>query len=558
MKNIVHLIFIFLFFSTLASGINNYEYPALVLKFNTSISPTLNDGIVHTGIQTIDSLNVIYHANNFEYQDIPTSQYIRNILVMSFDKYVCKIDSILPLYLSAGNTLCQYIIILKEPIELSAPNEYLYAPTFIHPDDTMGEIENVQDDNYWGIYNFFYDPNPAHNPLNIYTVPQYTAFFPDMTFQDMGLHTHPLFPWQYKPHGHIGLWHLLPEYDDLVKAWDYTKGEGVTVINNETTYWGIHPDLINQWSTAFHSTPPNGIPRPPQDHDEWKNEYHATNIAGILVGQEENTQENTLSVRSSIGISPHAKLIGKNFNSTSLDDFINSHPAENIRVLSVSTVFYYDEDLTYLPYWEDWIRRYSQELNIVVAVARGYGDLDHRSLTAILGQEFEGVICVGDYNPDYKITTHFDDSSNNSNPDLYKVEINAPGWCVWTTSFTVNQDHTQIIPMLQPSTNTSSATPQVAGVCVLLASLYPWMTPAEIERQIKLGAHHLDDILLANANGNNPLIPNTPSDFFGAGCLDAYGSLFLHGDFTRNFTFQNEPNNTALIGTEFCFCKNHG
>jgi len=135
------------------------------MKFNYTINPILNEGIVYTGIQAIDSLNVIYHANNYQYQDIPTSQYIRNILVMSFDKkYVCNIDSILPLYLAEGSAYCQYIDILREPIELSTPNEYLYSPTFNHPNDTLGEIEDVQGENYWAFYNIFYDPAPGHNP----------------------------------------------------------------------------------------------------------------------------------------------------------------------------------------------------------------------------------------------------------------------------------------------------------------------------------------------------------------------------------------------------------
>ncbi|HPT72787.1 MAG TPA: S8 family serine peptidase [Candidatus Cloacimonadota bacterium] len=360
----------------------------------------------------------------------------------------------------------------------------------------------------------------------------------------MGLHTHPLFPWQYKPHGHIGLWHLLPEYDDIVNAWDYSKGDGITVINCETLYWGIHPDLIDQWNTSYYTSPPNGIPRPPQTTGEYDNEYHATNIAGILVGKDETTMESTLSANSSVGIAPHAKLIGGHFDNIAMDNFITSHPLENIRVVSISHLI--GDNLTTL----NWLNRFTQELNVVVVGGRGYYTSDHGDMyTGItpIAQDIDGVISVGDYKPDYQVYSQYSSSVYNADPNYYQVEINAPGWCVWTTSFTVNQDHTQIFPMIKASVATSTATPQVAGVCVLLASLYPWMTAAQIERQIKLGAHHLNDMITAN----QAILPTTPPDFYGAGCLDAYGSLFLHGNFIRNFTFQNEPNNTALLGTEF-------
>jgi hypothetical protein len=112
---------------------------------------------------------------------------------------------------------------------------------------------------------------------------------------------------------------------------------------------------------------------------------------------------------------------------------------------------------------------------------------------------------------------------------------------------TYESDFQQIGYALSFGSNTSIAGPQVAGVVSIIKSLYPWMTPAQVERQIKLGAHHLDDMIDANAS----YLPMTPPSFFGAGCLNAYGSLFLHGDFEMDFDFNNEPNNTALIGKEF-------
>jgi hypothetical protein len=165
------------------------------------------------------------------------------------------------------------------------------------------------------------------------------------------------------------------------------------------------------------------------------------------------------------------------------------------------------------------------------------------------GNILEGFINVGDYRPDYRVKTKHNIDSYNSDEDYYKAEINAPGWEIWIPNVyhTYESGFTQVGYALAMGTNTSIAAPQVGGVVCLIKSLYPWMTPAEVERQIKLGAHHLDDLIDANA----VFLPTTPPSFFGAGCLDAYGSLFLHGDFESDFYFDNEPNNTALIGKEF-------
>jgi tetratricopeptide (TPR) repeat protein len=526
------------------------DYPMLAMQFNSSITPTLNNGIVITGISAIDSLNCTYHANKFEFQDILSSQFIRNILLLSFDKTnMSNIEAILPVYLTAGAPYCNYIEIIKEPEMLELPKEYLYAATMYHPNDILGEIQQAQSNNYWRFYSIFGTNNSLQNQAYYDEI---SLFVPGMSYQDIGIQNHPLFPWRFQIHGHLGLWHLLPEYNDLVKAWNYTKGEGVTVVNCENYYFGRHPDLINQWNSSFHTYIP-GLPEVafPSNTSVYSAYYHATNMAGILVAEDETTQENNLTVKSSIGVAPNAKLIGSS-NYLDINNFITSHPTESVRVLSISSA------LGNMETTRRWFNRFTNELNMIVVGGRAYtgyystGPNDIYTVLPQLAQEIDGVISVGDYNPDYQAHTWYHvDETLNSNPNYYKVDINAPGWNVWTTSYTTDMSGTELEPMLTTSECTSTAVPQVAGVCVLLASLYPWMTPSEIERQIKLGGHHLDDMILTNSTSGISALAGVPNDFWGAGCLDGYGSLFLHGDFERDFTFENQPNNTALIGKDF-------
>jgi len=530
-----------------ASG--DFNNGSIVIEFPNSLNPTVEDGVVITGYAAVDSLNAELGAVDFEYYDLSWTTKLRYILVLYFDESrLVDVENEAGSYIQATAGLGTRVEHFMNPEVNSVPGEYLYSDTIYHPEDTLWPMYNDMDDKRnWRIFARLQEQDVHGNWSTNYDACDPWEEYYNLTNQVEVNEFNRPFPYKWAYHGHASLWHHLADYNNTYRAWDYTEGENTLAICLDGQgFWTQHPDLVDRWLPGYpqdsnhHYVPSDQTPATYPSW--WSGKYHGTNCAGALAASKENLPESELTSHSSVGVAPQTMLLGRGH--TSILDclaYLHLHPELSPAVISRS----------HTQEWSDITFDGCEELismGVTIVNSRGYVQ-NYQSFASKYGRLLEGYICVGDYNPDWKIRTKYDVDILNSNEDLYKADINAPGWDIWVPGIhhTYESGFTQIGYGLSMGTNTSIAAPQVAGVVCLVKSLYPWMSPPQVERQIKMGAHNLDELIAANTT----FLPNTPPSFFGAGCLNAYSSLFLHGTFERNFVFSNEANNTALLGRGF-------
>lgn len=469
-------------------------------------------------------------------------------MVIYFDESrLVNVENEVGSYIQATAGLGTRVEYFMNPEVNSVPGEYLYSDSIYHPEDTLWPMYNDMDDKRnWRIFSRFQSKDSLGNwQISSSMCDPWEEYYDLTNPVEVNEFNRP-FPYKWAFHGHASLWHHLAEYNNTYRAWDYTEGENTLAICLDGQgFWTQHPDLIDRWLPGYpqdsnHHYVPSG--QTPSTYPSWWNSrYHGTNCAGALAASKENLPESELTFLSSVGVAPQTMLLGRqSISIIACLNFLHLHPELSPAVISRSY------DLGWSPITSDACTELIN-MGVTIVNSRGYVQ-NSPSFASQYGHELDGFICVGDYNPDWKIRTKYNVESWNSNEDLYKADINAPGWDIIVPGTHHTWDvgsgsFTDLGYGLSIGQNTSISAPQVAGVVCLVKSLYPWMTPAEVERQIKLGAHNLDALTAAN--------PTIPPHFLGAGCLDAYGSLYLHGDFRRDFEFSNEPNNTALIGSGF-------
>lgn len=521
---------------------------SIVIEFPYPINPEIETGVVTIGNVAVDSLNAVYGISDFDYYDLSWTTRLNYLLELHLDDTpIFNIEDIIKSYAEATKNIGTRIEYLGKPEVDGIPGEYLYSDSLRHTEDTIFSLYSDNDaKRNWHIHSMYqyldggvwynnmisYEPfEEVWGPTNLVVVNELDRPFP--------------YRWAF--HGHGSLWHHLAAYNNTYKAWDYTEGEQtIAVVLDLQGYWIQHPDLVNRWHPDYTTSYNNHELTPPSNNYRawWNSRYHGTNCAGALAASKQSHPENEITHLSSVGVAPQTTLIGKPPNVFRLLSFLNSNQELIPSVVSIS----------YSQPSSNWngsslLDAYQVliDMGITVVSSRGY---NRASYSSMFGHMLDGYICVGDYRPDWMIKTKYTSNpNNNANPDFYKADINAPGWQIWVPNVyhTFESGVPSIGYSLTMGQNTSISAPQVAGTVCLIKSLYPWMTPAEVERQIKLGAHNLDKLIEANTE----FLPNTPAHFFGAGCLDAYGSLYLHLDTEREFRFSNEPNNTALIGRGF-------
>lgn len=131
------------------------------------------------------------------------------------------------------------------------------------------------------------------------------------------------------------------------------------------------------------------------------------------------------------------------------------------------------------------------------------------------------------------------DGTDHTHSHYPEVDICAPGYCVMGATGTKKLDNAtntcveNTWPYYGCSTGTSFATPIVAGVCALMKSVNPCLTPAQIQSIIKTTADPIVD-----ANSYPGLV--------GAGRINAYnavyhaalaGTIYVNGGVYQNATY---------------------
>ncbi|MDP8233036.1 MAG: S8 family serine peptidase [Candidatus Zophobacter franzmannii] len=512
------------------------------------------NGIVKFGITELDSLNNVYNCTNFSIMNFSWATYLRNYVFLYFDNSP-DVELLCAKYNEVYGNNAEFIQYRKEPELVTVPGDYMYSSTKQHPEDVLWKFHaDTGVKSTWRIYAGFNLSNIAYGKLQ-------NNF--NGSFEFVNNHTNgwpPLLDqYNYRGylnayHGNLGLWHHTKDYNDTYRAWQYSKGGNQTATISDSGAFPNHPDLISQWvsdSSYLNNFRSNF-------NTQYQPGYHATQVAGALAASASETPQTVMNEISSHGIAPDVQMwsIGSGDHSlySSLATYIDYLVTSGVPKPAVVTCSWVGFDFT------EMISEYEDQ-GITLVIARPYGRYNFGIHHYDTWANNTSAIVVGDYDPDYRIKTRFggedtngdyivtDDSlyiyaiPSNYASEQFTVNINAPGWNVWTTSI-----YPGVTPAYTMSDgwNTSIAAPQVAGVVCMVKDRYPWMTPAQVKTQILGGAHHLSELISASAS----FLPDTPTSFFGEGCLSAYRSLFLSGNHSRDFIFTTGNESDLLLGKD--------
>lgn len=319
---------------------------------------------------------------------------------------------------------------------------------------------------------------------------------------------------------HTWLWHLKKIEAD--KAWDITKGKSEVKVALLDIEMDInHPDLKNQ--ILFPYDPYDGGPLfigCPKGH--------GTAVASFIAAETDGGGQ-----LASIGF--NTKLIC--YRSTSgLLDSVASDFLE--RAHQASFVFHADVFTTSTPVCQQkfdtiamLVTKEILDNGTIIVMPAGNGvenNCNNGPFGPLSAKYDERVIVVTstDINDKHQYIVNGIDKTHSHYPE---VDICAPGYCLMGAAPTTFFDPTtkQCVPNSWPyfgcSTGTSFATPIVAGVCALMKSIDPCLTPAKAQSIIKANA---DPVVDAN---------NYPG-LIGAGrinafkCVKATGTKTLSGN----------------------------
>lgn len=297
------------------------------------------------------------------------------------------------------------------------------------------------------------------------------------------------------------LWHLAKIQAN--KAWDVTKGSSNTIVASIDTWFDItHPDLATKISPHFD----------PYDNDLFDNStthnHHGTACAGMIAGQTDG---------------------GGQLASVGFDTRIIAYNAWH---------GYYLE------------RAHDASLNmgadVITSSAGGWscGSWAHNRIDSLVVKEIldNGTVIVmpagngqngthcddanGNFRPWYPLSplyderiiivtstgvddrhTRIENGNDNTHSHFAEVDICAPGYSVWLAATTSGTTYPYRV-----SSGTSFATPLVAGVCALLKTVNPCLTPAEIQQIIRQTADPIAD-------------EATYHGMVGAGRINAYAAV---------------------------------
>ncbi|MBW6516855.1 MAG: S8 family serine peptidase [Candidatus Cloacimonetes bacterium] len=531
--------------------IESYE---LFIKFNMPIQPSTQDGILFVEIPEFDDISYNYEISDFEFFHFDWSANIHYLLAIILeDLTIHEALDIFNEYEKLQNQYFVYIELHGPSNPADIPHEFLYYdqanPPYSHYTDTLGLVhDNGYGADWIEIYKTFqyeedgtWIQNSTRRSFLEKLCPPGTVHFEVVDPPD------PSLEYYWIVRAPLGMWHHTEMYNNTYQAWQYAKGDNIVVLVSDAKVNIDHPGLAGRLFTGY-----------PNHYHGYST--HGTHITGVICAVLTDTPETTLGLNSAIGIAPESQYIAIEFRLNHLINFLGTPYINYVKVLNMSwsnTIYAHSGTQTT---WDMVLTNLTSHpdqggLDIFVASARAYSaswrpsspnDLYPYSLAS----DYEGFMSVGALDPHWTVVSSWtgDLDSLNVSEAHFKSSINAPGHLIWTTG-PKNQNTNNF--QLSFAGATSGASPQVAGAAALIRSRYPWMTAAQTERQITLGAKNLDLIIEANRQPGSPVANwNVPDHFWGAGTLDVLSALYLHGDFTEYFE-QTDPNETMLLGKEF-------
>ena len=319
------------------------------------------------------------------------------------------------------------------------------------------------------------------------------------------------------PNTESWLWHL--KKIDAEKAWDITKGEGTKVAVVDTWFDVNHPDLKTKFIYDYD----------PKTKVSFRNQKkiaelsHGTETSGSV-----GAQTNGGGQLASIGF--NTKLIGYEWTN-GVNKAHHASLVENVDVISIS---WYHRDNSISDEEKCEIKEILDNGTIIVAAAGNYLESGqaNKPFAPFSPLIDDRIICVT--STDYQDKHQYFDSDGNEKTHAHypSVTICAPGYNIMVAMPTINADGTENEwPYYGFARGTSSAAPIVAGVCALMKSVNPKLTPKEAKKILMQTADPVADAAK---------FPNG----VGAGRVNAYKAVKAAG--TRNFTNSTLSGNRNL------------
>lgn len=314
------------------------------------------------------------------------------------------------------------------------------------------------------------------------------------------------------------LWHLHKIRANL--AWDITHGSSNIKIAIIDSWFDVnHPDLDQKITPHYDPYP--------YDHTNFTSDCtednHGTTVASFAAAE-----TNGGGQLASVGFD--TELICFNSNNAFAKALYASNVL-NVDIINFSWYSWCDPDTTGS---EELIMKEILDNGTIIVAAAGNGTIDCNGgeLFPFSAYYDERIIIVTstDVNDNH---TFIENGINKTHSHYANVDICAPGYNVMGAKCTKTLDSGNCVdnpwPYSGASRGTSFATPIVAGVCALMRSINPCMTPAQAQTFIKATADPVTDA--ASYPG-----------LIGAGRINAYKAVKMAG--TRNYS------STTLSGTK--------
>lgn len=318
------------------------------------------------------------------------------------------------------------------------------------------------------------------------------------------------------------LWHL--KKIDAERAWDITKGEGTVVAVVDDWFDINHPDLKNKF--IYDYDPKTKVSF--RNNQKIARNPHGTNTSSCVGAQTDGGGQ-----LASIGF--NAKLIGYDWN----NGVEKAHHASLEQKADVVSISWYNSFSKPSEYVIAEIKEILDSGTIIVASAGNYlyAGTPNAPIYPFSPLVDDRIICVT--STDYQDKHQYFDSNGKEKTHAHypSVTICAPGYNVMVAMPTVNEDGSNNTwPYYGGACGTSFATPIVAGVCALMKSVNPKLSPREAKRILMETADPVADA----ANFPNGV---------GAGRVNAYKAVKAAG--TRTYTNTTFGNKNLSAGYGF-------
>ena len=316
------------------------------------------------------------------------------------------------------------------------------------------------------------------------------------------------------------LWHL--KKIDAERAWDITKGDGTVIALVDSWFDVNHPDLKNKF--IYNYDPKTNVSF--NDKKKIAQKSHGTMTSSCA-----GAQTNGGGQLASIGF--NAKIIGYEWS----NGVNKAHHAALVKNADVVSISYVNSTITDADRLQ--IKEILDHGTIIVASAGNYLQSGSQNTPPYPFSPLvdDRIICVTSTDSQDKHQYFDSDGNEMTHAHFPEVTVCAPGYGIMVATPSVNEAGNAVSwPYYGSACGTSFSTPIVAGVCALMKSVNPKLTPREAKEILKKTADPVADAAK---------FPNG----VGAGRVNAYKAVKAAG--TRSYsntTLSSSKNLSAGYG----------